>query len=390
MPLGPDLLLHLDSPRITPPYAEFEMVGWVVARSKIKAVRLAREDSSIPLALVPRPDVVSAFPDHEFASGFLGTVAASAIQHGNFIFRIDLEDGTAEFHHPVAAPLFAPRHTPPPAYPLNSEFKVQKIARISERLLCPHCRSVLPATTPTCRRCGAAFEFIPTRLDFLSPEQRVSASPGDAPVSSGGMDELMHAFIARFSEGLILDCGAGSKATLYPNVINLEIADYPSTDVRAFNESLPFQDATFDAVFTLATLEHVRDPFLCAREILRVLKPGGIIYSMIPLLQPFHGYPNHYYNMTIEGHKNLFGSAVEILDESVPICGRPIWAMAGILEKWVAGLPPAHVEEFLDLRVRDLIANPLTQLDRNYVRFLSPWANGELAAATRVIAKKRT
>lgn len=199
----------------------------------------------------------------------------------------------------------------------------------------------------------------------------------------------MLSLIREFKDGLILDCGAGNKDRVYSNVINLEIAAYESTDVLAFNETLPFAAETFDCVFTLATLEHVKQPFRCAEEILRVLKKGGVVYSMIPLLTPFHGYPNHYYNMTMEGHKNLFGDSVDILDASVPISGRPIWAIVGIFEKWLNGLSPRHAEEFMNLRVRDLVAHPLAQLDRDYVRFLSPWANLELAATTRIIARKR-
>lgn len=39
---------------------------------------------------------------------------------------------------------------------------------------------------------------------------------------------------------------------------------------------LPFADASFDVVTTLWVLEHVEDPREFVREILRVLKPGGV------------------------------------------------------------------------------------------------------------------
>ena len=40
--------------------------------------------------------------------------------------------------------------------------------------------------------------------------------------------------------------------------------------------TLPFEDGTFDVVTTLWVLEHVEDPTLFLREIVRVLKPGGL------------------------------------------------------------------------------------------------------------------
>ncbi len=43
---------------------------------------------------------------------------------------------------------------------------------------------------------------------------------------------------------------------------------------RAVGESLPFDDAAFDVVFSHEVLEHVVDDRQCAREMVRVTRPG--------------------------------------------------------------------------------------------------------------------
>jgi SAM-dependent methyltransferase len=45
---------------------------------------------------------------------------------------------------------------------------------------------------------------------------------------------------------------------------------------------LPFADASFDCVTLLAVLEHLADPAACARELSRVLAPGGRAVLTVP------------------------------------------------------------------------------------------------------------
>jgi SAM-dependent methyltransferase len=50
----------------------------------------------------------------------------------------------------------------------------------------------------------------------------------------------------------------------------------PGADLRQANlESLPFADGEFDLVLSTQVIEHVLDPPLAARELARVLRPGG-------------------------------------------------------------------------------------------------------------------
>lgn len=47
-------------------------------------------------------------------------------------------------------------------------------------------------------------------------------------------------------------------------------------------KKLPYEDASFDAVFIFDVLEHVLDPGAIIAETKRVLKPGGVFYAFVP------------------------------------------------------------------------------------------------------------
>ncbi|MBI2724430.1 MAG: methyltransferase domain-containing protein [Chloroflexi bacterium] len=52
--------------------------------------------------------------------------------------------------------------------------------------------------------------------------------------------------------------------------------------LQSAGERLPFRDAAFDRVVCTETLEHVEDDSVLARELVRVLKPGGILAVSVP------------------------------------------------------------------------------------------------------------
>lgn len=227
------------------------------------------------------------------------------------------------------------------------------------------------------------------KFNFLTPE--LIAETKIAPttnISSNHYDTNAEAIIAKYRHGLVLDCGAGRRDIYYPNVVNFEIVDYDTTDVLGVGEHLPFLDSSFDAVLSIAVLEHVRDPFKCAQEICRVLRPGGELYCSVPFLQPLHGYPHHYFNATPQGLRRLFEdrltvTAVDVLDST-----HPIWALKWILESWSNSLPPAAREELLTMPVRNLLRPPFEQLVLPYCKMMPLDTKFELACGTVLSAFK--
>jgi SAM-dependent methyltransferase len=55
-------------------------------------------------------------------------------------------------------------------------------------------------------------------------------------------------------------------------------------------------------------LEHVRKPWLAARNIQRLLMPGGYCYIAVPWVQAFHGFPSDFWRFS-------FPALVELFDE---------------------------------------------------------------------------
>lgn len=90
------------------------------------------------------------------------------------------------------------------------------------------------------------------------------------------------------------------------NTLGLDIYQTENVDLVADTHYLPFDNNTFDGVWIQAVLEHVVDPNLVVKEIYRVLKKDGIIYSEIPFLQPVHEGAYDFTRYTITGHRFLF------------------------------------------------------------------------------------
>jgi len=235
---------------------------------------------------------------------------------------------------------------------------------------------------------GAVQGETPTLIDCLPHATRVELhlDPTDN-ISSHEYDEHALAIIERHRDGLVLDCGAGQRHTYYPNVVNYEIVDYDSTDVLGAAERLPFKDASFDAVLSLNVLEHVKDPFQAAREIMRVMKPGAELMCVAPFLQPLHGYPHHYYNMTAQGLTNLFSGLRDMRTE-VYGAMRPIWMLNWILLRYGASLTEELRRRFEHMTVAELLVDPMTLEKDPIATDLPPESLHELASAHALLARK--
>ena len=106
---------------------------------------------------------------------------------------------------------------------------------------------------------------------------------------------LVGRYVRPDMKALDVGCGDGRLARL---LLNLK-ADYTGVDVsesavdlcrrqglrvsrQDLNEALPFDENNFDVATIFEVLEHLFAPDAAIREVVRVLKPGGIVIGSVP------------------------------------------------------------------------------------------------------------
>jgi len=122
---------------------------------------------------------------------------------------------------------------------------------------------------------------------------------------------------AQSSESFALDLGCGSglhRATVESAGFQWIGLDYnvPEAPILGDGHALPFLTESIEFVLSVAVLEHIQHPGVLAREVFRILKPGGLYIGTVAFLEPFHG--NSYYHHTHLGTYNTLkigGFAVE-------------------------------------------------------------------------------
>ena len=152
-----------------------------------------------------------------------------------------------------------------------------------------------------------------------------------SPVLLGGLSTRK--FLERFPVGSrVLNLGSGVHRPR-PDIVNVDIFFYPGVNVIANGEELPFADASIDAIICENLLEHVPRPHIIVAEMLRVLKPGGQLYVVMPFIYPFHACPNDFYRWTGRGIRELLRDG-EVLD--VGARAGPTSGLVAQLGAWFA------------------------------------------------------
>lgn len=120
-------------------------------------------------------------------------------------------------------------------------------------------------------------------------------------------------------KGKVLDSGCGSMPYKQLILSNKKVTQYIGLDIdSAINYQdvkadylwngikMPFEDESFEVVFSTEVLEHVPNPEDYLNEVKRVLKPDGIFFFTVPFLMSLHEVPHDYYRYTPYALERIF------------------------------------------------------------------------------------
>ncbi|MGH8123300.1 MAG: class I SAM-dependent methyltransferase [Rudaea sp.] len=171
--------------------------------------------------------------------------------------------------------------------------------------------------------------------------ERVHAIDGDARVLEVGSGAHGLVFYFGTTRGVGVDPIACEYAALFP-------AWQPRVQtIAAAGENLPFSDSTFDVVLCDNVVDHAEKPAEIARELARVLVPGGLLYFTVNFHHPvysvaagFHAawnamglrfeigpFADHTVHLTLAGARGLFnGLPLRIVSERHDIAAAKVAA----------------------------------------------------------------
>lgn len=265
---------------------------------------------------------------------------------------------------------------------------------LGEHLRCPVCQSKKLEENPAgwrCGSCGAEFPSVNNGFNFITPAMRAgfniedNEKPSDHAYNPSAMQLIAE---CERVGGMALDCGSGARDFISPNLVQCEIMPYDNVDILAIAQNLPFADDSFDIVLSFDVLEHVSDPFQSARELARVLKPGGRLYIDMPFLQAEHGYPHHYFNATRMGLRQLFAGQLRAEAHVVPQSGHPAHLLWIALNTYRRGLAPDQRAAFESRTVGEILGEGWKALRDRPGGAISDTVKWTMASATQAIFVK--
>lgn len=116
---------------------------------------------------------------------------------------------------------------------------------------------------------------------------------------------------AHYLTGTVLDVGAGigdryGGFIKCDKFLRMDIKEGDGIDIVGRAEAIPMGDASVDEVLCTQVFEHLKYPQESAREICRILRPGGYLLITAPQINELHEEPNDFFRYTKFGLREMF------------------------------------------------------------------------------------
>jgi SAM-dependent methyltransferase len=194
-------------------------------------------------------------------------------------------------------------------------------------LACPGCRGRLTGFDGAlaCLKCGRRYPVKNHKIYFMEPPAYTTAASNLKHRLRGMLGSHYKRAVRLFGPGLprnakklllqyidprencVVDLGAGVER-IHPNVLTVDLFDYPEVDIICDLRTLPFADENVDAFLTSSVLEHIENGSALVDDMYRCTRAGGVGIHSVPFLFPFHEAPYDFVRYTHVGLRSLFGN----------------------------------------------------------------------------------
>jgi SAM-dependent methyltransferase len=147
---------------------------------------------------------------------------------------------------------------------------------------------------PLPKQHGAGNVSVPGFIDYLQAIPRARVLELGTRRNVAGPTTIHRHWSAKDAEYICSDFIAGQDVDVVADIHTLAAV---------------FQPNSFDAIIACSVFEHVQRPWIAARQIAEVLKPGGRVLIQTHFAHPLHGYPNDYWRFSTEALETLFADA---------------------------------------------------------------------------------
>lgn len=258
-------------------------------------------------------------------------------------------------------------------------------------LACPICkvRVIRENGFLRCTQCGQTFPIV-KGVPVMFPDGSIPEIKHESElVVRRTYDPWVHRVILQslLDHQIVLEVGSGNMALDDPCIIRMDVQLSPYVDLVGDIHALPLLPESVDYIFSLAVVEHLRNPFVAAQAMYEALKDGGYIYHECNFVFAYHGYPHHYFNASMQGMEQIFSQCVP-LRKGIATYQMPSFALDMVLRTY---LNYSHAREYPHGRCLTALLEQIVNQDlKEYDIYFSEDEALNVAAGTYFAGMKQT